>query len=94
MCYCNVAGSSPGLVKFVAGVFTSLVGLPAVVSGDVIRLQVMGTALVVYQNGIAVASTTDTSISSGSAGLNAGVSVDRLSDNWSGGDTTEIGMFT
>jgi len=58
------------LAKHVAGVETTLVTFPyAVVAGDVIELQVKGTALTALLNGIIVMTATDSDIASGQPGI-------------------------
>jgi len=80
------------LKKWVAGTLTSLVGPTTFTSAanDVFRLEVIGTSLVLYQNDVALISTTDSSIASGSPGIyvyaDAGVITTIDLDLWSGGD--------
>lgn len=57
------------------------------VAGDVLRLEIQGTTIKVYQNGVQLgANITDASIATGNAGLAYGSGVDGTIDNWAGGD--------
>lgn len=100
------ASATFALIKEVAGTLTSL-GTNAVfpVTGDVIRLQVVGNTLTVFKNGVAVTGMTnivDNSIASGNAGLwGVGNSTTNGYSTWAGGSvqgvpsqfTTEVGAF-
>lgn len=57
--------------KTVAGVNTTLgaTGTATVNTGDTIKLEVSGTTITLYLNGVSVLSRTDSSIASGSAGI-------------------------
>ena len=65
------SGATLGLYKTIAGMTTLLgTGTAVVISdGDVIRLSISGTSLVLTQNGTLIASVSDSSISSGVPGL-------------------------
>lgn len=71
--------------KVVAGSATNLAGGTATVNGDVMKLDVTGTTLTAYVNGSSSFSTTDSSLSSGSAGLGGYPGgADILGDDWVG----------
>lgn len=60
------------LSKAVLGTFTSLGSSPysaSVTTGDVLYMSVVGTTIIVQKNGTTVATVTDSSIASGSAGM-------------------------
>lgn len=100
------ASATFALIKEVAGTLTSL-GTNAVfpITGDVIRIQVVGNALTVLKNGVPVIGMTnivDNSIASGNAGLwGVGNSTTNGYSTWAGGSvqgvpsqfTTEVGAF-
>lgn len=77
------------LSKFIAGSYTQIWGRTATfVNGDTLRLEVQGTTLRVYINGVQVgADATDSSIASGNAGLAYSSNTVSVSgDDWEGGD--------
>lgn len=81
--------SSTEFFKHVAGSYTLLSSLPFMATGDVIRLEVYGSTLAVYKNGIQHGATlTDSSHASGSAGLTGYSSSATSIDNWSAGNLT------
>ncbi len=91
ICFCNTV-SDLNLASVVAGAFTGIGTLPVFNVGDVVRLEAAGSTLRVYQNSAVVLTVVDTSITSGSAGLNAGfTTVDQKVDNWSGGTVDPLG---
>lgn len=89
------ASATFGLIREVAGTLTTIGSSAAFpVTGDLIRLQVVGNALTVFKNGTAVAGMTnivDTNIASGSAGL-WGVGTVTLNgySTWAGGSVVGI----
>lgn len=91
LCYCNTTGQ---LAKLVAGTYTQLGPNIAFAVGDVVKLEAIDTRISVFVNGALASTLLDGSIASGDAGLNCGGDVARRTDNWSAGDTTEIGIFT
>jgi hypothetical protein len=74
------------IAKEVAGSETELLALTVTLAAnDILRIEVNGTTISAYKNGVLIASTTDATFSSGSAGLglfNTTASV----DNWEGGN--------
>jgi len=79
-----------GLAKFTAGTYTSLASVPITPNlaiGDILRLEVEGSTLRMYRNGILLGSTTDTSFTTGKTGVHAFPTNSRLND-WRGGDLT------
>lgn len=90
-------GSDTALIKSVAGTGTTLATANATtyVSGDVFRLICVGTAISVTKNGSTILSATDSSVTSGVAGMGgAGVSGTLLFDDWEGGNVaTGLAMF-
>ncbi|OGJ01436.1 hypothetical protein A3G53_03110 [Candidatus Nomurabacteria bacterium RIFCSPLOWO2_12_FULL_44_11] len=81
--------SSGSVFKRVNGVETTLANLPGCASGDVLRLEISGSTLKAFKNGVQQGGNIiDTSIVSGSAGLyfyNAVTSA--RADNWEGGNS-------
>ena len=85
------AGAAVNIHKFVAGTFSPMVNTTAtVVANDVLRLEAEGTTIRLKINGSTVLSTTDGSISSGSAGVSpyvdSGADTQSILDSWQGGD--------
>jgi hypothetical protein len=81
--------SSTEWFKYVAGSYTLLSSLPFMANGDVIRLEVYGSTLAVYKNGIQHGPTlTDSSHTSGAAGLTGYSTGSTSIDNWSAGNLT------
>lgn len=83
------ATNNIGLSKFVAAVKTNLwFRSLAIAAGDVVRLEVQGTTLRVFFNGVQLgADTTDASIATGSPGVSYSGTVGACSlDDWMGGD--------
>lgn len=80
--------NSAGIHKFVAGVYTQLLSDSLTLAdGDTLELRVSGTTLERYHNGVLDGSVTDSSLSSGSAGIlqyTTGSAV--KSDDWEGGN--------
>lgn len=77
------------LFKYVAGSFTQLATGSALANGNTMRLEVSGTTLSAFVNGALWNSTTytDSSISTGYAGLGAYSNVTTMSlDSWEGGN--------
>ena len=64
---------SPGasrILKFVNGAATDIVFVPLVAAaGDVMRLQVIGSTITAFKNGVQVATFDDTSLASGSVAI-------------------------
>lgn len=100
------ASATFALIKEVAGTLTSLgTNASFPVTGDVIRLQVVGNSLTVFKNGVAVTgmtNITDNSIVSGNAGIwGVGNSTTNGYSAWDAGSvqgvpsqfTTEVGAF-
>lgn len=87
-CYVAVANGTDSIIqKFVAGTGTGLAsGGPAFAAGDVIRLEVKGTALTLFKNGNVVLTATDSAIASGYAGIAGYSATNRAVDNWEGGE--------
>lgn len=85
-----IGGSSGGVQKHVNGAFTIIAATASSVApGDTLRIEVEGTALRGYKNGVLLTSTTDTSLASAGNGVGffiyeTGGSI----DDWSGGDLT------
>lgn len=81
------AGTDSAISKFVAGTPTAVAtGGPPFANGDVLRLEISGSTLTLKKNGVVVLTGTDSSISSGYAGI-AGYNTTRIAgDNWEGGD--------
>lgn len=76
------------LGKFVAGAFTQIwQRTKAITDGDVIRLEVIGTTLRAYINGVQLgADSTDASIATGAAGMGySSTTTAATLDNWEGG---------
>lgn len=73
--------------EYVAGTYTQY-GAPGAPfsAGDLIRLEIIGTALKVYQNGSVYASQTTSAIASGSPGLTGFSGTGTRLDNWVGSD--------
>lgn len=90
--YCN--NDIAELARWIAGAFASIGSFTSPVAGDVVKLETSGTTLRVFVNGAVVLNVTDANIAGGWAGINCGSDVARRLDDWSGGDTTEIGIFT
>ena len=87
-CYTAVAGSSNSVIqKAVAGTVTTVAtGGPAFANSDVLRLEITGSLLTLYKNGVSVLTGVDTAIASGKAGI-AGFNTSLIAaDNWEGGD--------
>lgn len=88
----NFSGDAlPRIYKDVNSSRTSLAsGSGNIVAGDVIYLEVQGTSVALKINGTTKATVTDSSHSSGSAGLRAGSENGSTTvfDDWSGGDFT------
>jgi hypothetical protein len=81
--------------KYVSGAQTELLPLSpaaAFTSGDVMRITVSGTTLTAYKNGVAIGSTTDSSLASGAAGCGMyNQSANNiLLDTWQGGNVAPI----
>lgn len=88
----GIAGTSSLITKLVAGVATNLVtGGPGFNIGDILRLEVTGTTITAYQNGVAILTTSDSSISSGYPGLNGVDFTGGVMDNFKGGELTWAG---
>lgn len=82
-------GTNVSLQRFLAGAFTRLWDRGAAfVDGDLVRLEVQGTTLRVFINGVQVgADFTDTNIASGNAGISySSVATSASLDDWEGGD--------
>ena len=82
---------SGGISKIVAGAETQLVtGLSGFVDGDTLKLEAVGTTLNAYKNGALHATTTDSDLASGAAGLwayeDAPTAV--TFDDWEGGNAS------
>lgn len=88
----EAAPSEIRLFKTVSGTWTQIGSFSGTVSsGDVIRLEAQGTTIRAFQNGTQRISTTDSSISSGRAGIHVmlepSIPLDRVVlDDWEGGD--------
>jgi hypothetical protein len=93
----SAASNNIQLGKEVNNVYSNLTGWPrtaTVANGDTLRLEVQGTTLRVYINGVQVgADTTDSSIASGYPGIIYSSSApSATADDWAGGDY--IGTIT
>ncbi|MES2315756.1 MAG: dockerin type I domain-containing protein [Patescibacteria group bacterium] len=77
--------------KVINGTFSTLVqNLSTISQGDVMKLQVVGTTLTAYKNGVLQATVTDSNIANGQPGIfiyGAFHQITRL-DNWSANNTT------
>jgi hypothetical protein len=74
-------------VSGVAGVIAS--GSWTASTGDVLRLEVVGTTLRAFRNGVLVSIATDTSLSTGNPGVSfwgTNASFNAFADDWEGGD--------
>ena len=77
--------------KFISGSYSLIADSTATVNpGDILYLEAVGTTITLKVNGSTVASTTDTDIASGNAGLciynGTGTDTGNQIDDWSGGD--------
>ena len=81
------------LISVVGGTWTSLATTgTGFTNGDVVRLEVEGTTLRAYINSVLLTSVTDSSLSSGSAGLTSWANnVDGRLDDFTAADLGEIG---
>jgi len=92
----KLASNNIELGKFINGTYTMLTRrTTSWTDGDVLRLEVAGSTLKIYQNSTQLgADVTDASISSGGVGIAYSAQVSGGSiDNWSGGDLTSGGDF-
>lgn len=81
--------------KQVAGAFTQIGTDFGVVinASDIIRLEVQGTSLRAYKNGIQISTTqTDSSLSSGNPGLYVGSGTTSIWDDFAAGDFSVVGV--
>ena len=88
-CVVNAAGSgNVEIAKSVAGTYTFLARTTsAFVSGDVLRLEVNGTTLTAYKNGVSILTIGDSSVTTGKPGLAYSSVLTAASvDDWSGGN--------
>jgi hypothetical protein len=86
---CETVGSGTCFIfKVIAGAATNLVsaGSLGLSNGDVLRLEVHGTALTGFKNGTQVLTITDSAITSGSPGMWSENAATTTFDNWRGGD--------
>lgn len=93
----SAASNNVSLVKRIANVETSLgQRTQAFSNGDIVRLEVQGTTLRVYRNGVQLgADFTDSSIASGSAGMSlSGPMTAGSVDAWEGGSIAVAGAGT
>jgi len=78
------------IAKYVAGAFTELTaGSWTASAGDVFRLEVAGTTLRAFRNGVLVSTATDSSLSAGNPGVafwSLDASFNAFADDWEGGD--------
>jgi hypothetical protein len=108
MCRCSTSAPrnlyrvifSPGATqnlhfeKYAANSYSPIGGFTVTMNnGDLLKLQVQGTTLTAFVNGSSVATTTDSSVTSGPAGLAfsscpSGTTV--TFDNWEGGDLAQV----
>lgn len=85
-------GTGTFIVKYVAGAATTLASNATDgVAGDIMRLQVTGSALRLFRNGVSELTATDSAITSGRAGIQTWVPsiaalTDAESDDWLCGD--------
>lgn len=80
----NWDSDSAFFYKYVAGVYTSLATPSSYpVAGDTVKLQIVGTTLTAYINGVSVASVTDASIASGNPGVTGYNTAGTRLDTWS-----------
>lgn len=90
-----VTTGARALIKIVAGSKTSLASDTTTCAvNDVLKLVVAGTTLTAYVNGVSVLTTTDSDLSSGSAGVAgighfSGSTAGRV-DNWEGGNGSGV----
>jgi len=86
----HAASNNVEISKRVAGTFTHLAYFTTTwVDGDVVKLSAVGTTIAVYQNGSLLGSTTDASVSSGSAGVTySSTATAAIIDNWEGGSVS------
>jgi hypothetical protein len=86
----HAAANNIELGKFIAGAFTGIwTRTQAFTDGDTLRLEVQGTTLRAYLNGVQIgADTTDSSIASGATGIaySSLTSATTLVDDFEGGD--------
>jgi hypothetical protein len=90
-CLLNQAGNSR-VSKVVAGTITDLIApgsLPDPATNDLVKITAVGTTIAVYYNGILQGTTTDSSLTTGSAGLMFYDNNARL-DTWEGGNITSV----
>jgi hypothetical protein len=101
-CYATVYVNSASqlyIIKITAGSLTVLTGPVSVTFhlGDVLRLEAIGTALTAKINGVSQLSTTDSTFTSGAAGMffSGNGAASGASQYWAGGDftTTTSGIF-
>lgn len=84
--HCGNAGCYYG--KAVSGVYTDFNGtsLGTAASGDVLKITAIGTKISVYKNGTLLASTTDSTFSSGRVGIKGFGAANGFDDNFEGGE--------
>ena len=93
-CRLNSSGNGYGFLsgnnaiyRLDAGVFTSIGTTSATwAATDVIRMEALGDVITIYQNGVSVGSATDSTYSSGSAGLLGSPTTGVGIDLWEGGN--------
>jgi hypothetical protein len=89
----HASSNNVEISKRVAGTFTHLAYFTTTwVDGDVVKLTAVGTTIAVYQNGSLLGSTTDASVSSGSAGISySSTATAGIIDDWEGGSVSAGG---
>jgi hypothetical protein len=81
----GVAPLGFGIYKIVGGSFTQLLATTTFTDGDVLKLTAVGTTLEAFKNGSSVGSTTDSTYSTGQAGIGGyGGAAFTVFDDWSG----------
>lgn len=88
-----VDGGNREIGRYVAGVFTSLNTVAgAFTTGDVIRLEIVGSSLTAFRNGAVDLTVSNATITSGQPGL-IGIGATAAFDNWSGGNLHPIAQL-
>ena len=84
--FCESTGAAAQMIKIVSGSQSNLVTLSVFPgAGDTIKIGVIGTAVTCYNNGAPIGSVTDSSLTTGSAGIQ-GVNSSVTVDNFKAGD--------